>query len=379
MITSSPSPIKIVDVFNIDHAARVLGMRRAELINQSGRYENVIVCTDGPCVPLLRQRGIRVITTPIPRRIAPLEMLHCAREIARLIEPERCSIVHSHDSTVGVCARLAARKAGVPHVVHSVHGFHFHQNMSRLRRAVFATGERLQAYYTDLLLFQHQEDLDDSRRWGIHARRGNLKIGNGIDLRPFASPSPERKADPPVILMIARFEPPKNQSMLLRAGKLLAERGTRFQLWFVGAGHLLEKHRQIAAELNLADRARFFGYHLDVVPLIRQATIAALTSIKEGIPRGLLEPMAAGLPVVTTDVKGNRETVVHGKTGLVVPLDDDEALAQALQELLDDTALRQQLGSAAAHCVRKNFDEVDVVERLLGIYDSLLTSAGTPT
>ncbi|MBI3840126.1 MAG: glycosyltransferase family 4 protein [Planctomycetia bacterium] len=379
MISARRSRIRIVDVFNTDHAARALGMRRAELINQSGRYENLIVCTDGPCVPLLRQRGIRVFTTPIPRRIAPLEMLHCAREIARLVNQERCSVIHSHGSTAAACARLAARRAGVGIVVHTVHGFHFHQGMNPLRRAMYATAERLLTQYTDLLLFQNQEDLDESRRYGIRARRGNVKIGNGIDLRPFASLTPEGKADPPAILMIGRFERVKNQTMLLRAAKLLAERGDRFQLWFAGKGVLLEKHRQLAAELGLADRVHFFGYCQDVMPHIRRSTIAALTSIKEGIPRGLLEPMAAGLPVVTTDVKGNRETVVRGKTGFLVPLDDAEALARALHELLQNAPLREQLGAAGAHWVRQNFDEDRVVDRLLNVYDSLLAPVGTPT
>jgi glycosyltransferase involved in cell wall biosynthesis len=371
MISARPS-LKIVDVFNTDHAACALGLRRAELINQTGRFENLIVCSDGPRVTTIRDRGVRVFTTPIPRRIAPLEMLQCARRIAGLISSERCSMIHSHGSTAAVCARVAARRAGIPFVVHTVHGFHFHKGMRPWRRRVYATAEWILTRYTDLLLFQNQEDLEESKQYGILARRGNVMVGNGIDLRAFEIPDSTPKADPPAIVMIGRFEPVKNHAMLLHAARLLVQRGVRFQVWFIGTGPLLQQHEKLAAELGLTNHVRFFGYCANVLPLVRQASIAALTSIKEGIPRGLLEPMAAGLPAVTTDVKGNHETVIHGQTGLIVPLNDTAALAESLERLLTNVALRRELGENAAEWVRRSCDEKQVVERLLSLYDSLL-------
>jgi glycosyltransferase involved in cell wall biosynthesis len=229
--------------------------------------------------------------------------------------------------------------------------------------------------YTDLLLFQNQEDLTESLRHGIQARWGNLKIGNGIHLGQLVRMD-RQEQDPPVVLTIGRLEPVKNQAFLLRAARRAADRGARFQLWFAGAGPLLESHRRLAASLGLADRSRFFGYVSNVPDLIRQASLAVLPSIKEGIPRGLLEPMAAGVPVVASDVKGNRETVCHGKTGWLVPLDDDEALAQTLHIALADRELRQRMGVAAAQSIRENFDEDRVVDRLMDVYESLVARSG---
>ena len=367
--------IRVVDVFNTDRAAKALGMRRAERINQSARYENLIVCADGPYVQMLRDRGIRVLTTPIPRRIAPLAMLRCARRMAAMLRAEGCTIIHSHGSTAAVCARMAARKAGIHLVVHTVHGFHFHSGMHPLRQRIYATAERLLTRYTDLLLFQNQEDLDESVQFGIRAKYGSVKVGNGINLRAFDDLRRAQPGDPPIVLMIGRFEPVKNHVMLLQAATRLVERGVKFQLWFAGGGPLFEQHRQLAQSLGLGDHVKFFGYVTDVVDLVRQASIAVLPSIKEGIPRGLLEPMAAGVPVIATDVKGNRETVVNGETGLLIPLGESQALAMSIERLLKDHSLRDRMGGAASRWVRSQFDEDQVVDRLLNIYDSLVDRA----
>ncbi len=113
---------------------------------------------------------------------------------------------------------------------------------------------------------------------------------------------------------------------------------------------------------------RFLGYHDDVPGVLAQAGIAVLTSIKEGLPRGLMEPMAMGLPVVATDVKGNRQVVVEGKCGFLVPLDDHVTLAQRLTLLIDDLDLRRRMGQDAYQRARENFDERNVIHNLLNIY-----------
>ncbi len=375
-VSARRGTIRVVDVYNTDKAAKSLGMYRAERTNQSGRYENLILCGNGPYVAALKERGIRVLNAPIPRRIAPLAMLRCAKQMANLLRDQDCTIIHSHGSTAAVCARLAARAAGIPWVIHTVHGFHFHSGMRALRRRLYVAAERYLTRYTDLLLFQNQEDLDESRQYNILARRGNIKVGNGINLHRIAAMGAKAPADPPVILSIGRFEKVKNHEMLLRGARLLRDRGVRFQLWLAGTGPLLEHCKGVAAQLGVADCTRFLGYVDDVLPLVKQATVATLTSIKEGIPRGLLEPMAMGIPVVATNVKGNRDTVENGATGWLVPLDDDKALADALHVALTNDSLRNRLGQAAAEVVRQEFDEDRVVDRLLDVYDSLLEPAG---
>lgn len=372
-------PIRVMDVYNVDRAAKELHMHRAELINGEGRYQNSIVCTEGPCVDGFRQRGIDVDTIPIARELSPKKMMASVQELAALFEKRQPTIVHSHGSTAGACARLAARQAGVPYVVHTVHGFHFHEFMSALGRRVFIHAERFLARYTDVLLFQNQEDLDEAARHGIRASRANLKVGNGIHWQQYASLQLAPIEEIPVLLMIARFEPVKNQDMLIRAAHILMKRGVSFQLWFAGGGPRLDYCKQLSDQLGLGNRAHFMGYVNDVRPLVAQASVSVLTSLKEGIPRGLLEPMAAGIPVVATDVKGNRETVIDGKTGMLVPLNDVRVLADVLQRLIEENTLRRQLGRESAAWVRDNFDESKVVNRLVSIYDSLTSPIWKPT
>jgi glycosyltransferase involved in cell wall biosynthesis len=362
--------VRVVDVFNTDRAAKSLGARRAELLNDSGRFENVIICGPGPYVDVLRSRGIQVLTALIPRSLAPLAIAQSAKQLGDLLQEVGCTILHTHGSTASLCARLAARRVGTPIVVHTVHGFHFHARMAPIQRRFFVYAERLLARYTHALLFQNREDMREAGELGITALQGNVYMGNGIDLRSFTSMLDRMPDNPPAILMIGRFEPVKNQAMLLRAARILLERGVQFGIYFAGTGPTLEQHKRLAAELELADRVEFLGYLNDVPALIGRASIAALTSIKEGIPRGLLEPMAAGLPVIATDVKGNRETVPAPEW--LVPLNDDLALADRLQQLLSDEPMRRHMGQTAAAWVRRHFDEELIVQRLIELYDCLL-------
>jgi glycosyltransferase involved in cell wall biosynthesis len=369
--------IRVVDVFNTDRAAKSLGARRAELINQCGPFENVIICSPGPYTDVLRSRGIRVFTTAIPRSLAPLAVLRCVRRLKELLEEVDCTILHTHGSTASFCARLAARRAGIPIIVHTVHGFHFHAEMDAIRHRLFVAAERFLTRYTSTLLFQNRDDMREAAEFGIIAAQGNVFVGNGIDLRPFAN-SPLIKPDtPPAILMIGRFEPVKNQGMLMRAARILLERDVQFRLYFAGTGPTLEQHKRLAARLGLADRVEFFGYLNDLPALIRRSSVAVLTSVKEGIPRGLLEPMAAGVPVIATDVKGNRDTVPTPVTEWLVPLNDDVALADRLEQLLTDASLCRRMGQTAAAWVRSRFDEEMVVQRLIEVYERLLAQNGS--
>ncbi len=104
--------------------------------------------------------------------------------------------------------------------------------------------------------------------------------------------------------------------------------------------------------------------------------MAVLTSVKEGIPRALMQAAAVGVPVVATDVKGTREVVANAQTGFLVPLDDAETLAERLGRLLDDAELRRQMGARAAQYAREHFDEEQVVQRLVRVYRNALFARG---
>src|SRR5262249_35040517 len=254
--------------------------------------------------------------------------------------------------------RLAAKLAGVPVVVHTVHGFAFHDDsrgpLARLAVAI----ERWAGRLTDLLLSQNREDLARAIRLQIVPRGRARFIGNGIALGRFP-PAPPRPEDDRrvVVTCVARMEPVKNHLMLIEAARLLHQAGAHFELWLVGGGEGRARCEAAVAAAGLGERIHFLGYRDDVPALLALSDIGVLTSLQEGIPRAALEAMAVGLPMVATRVTGTREVVRDGDTGFLVDVDDPVALAAALAVLIDDAGLRARMGARGREVVCAEYDE----------------------
>ncbi len=362
---------RILDIVNTDHAALHFLANRVDWINRNTEFRNDIVCSDGPHLQRLRCDGARVMTLDIPRGMAPVGIGRLLGRLVRLLRTESYTIVHTHNSITGAVGRMAARLARVPVTIHTTHGFHFHENMSRLERLPYVTAERLMSRCCDVLLCQNREEMGEIERLGIAPRGGVIHVGNGIDLSQF----PPRAALPenarPVLLCVGRLEPVKNHPMLFKALERLHPTH-RPLLWLVGEVPLRGRYEDDVRRMGIAESVQFLGYRYDIPQLTAAADVVVLTSIKEGIPRALMQAMAVGVPVVATDVKGTREVVVDGRTGHLVALDDDVTLADRLRTLLDSAPLRAEMGARAVDHVRRHFDEEQVVRRLVDVYRSAL-------
>jgi glycosyltransferase involved in cell wall biosynthesis len=366
----SPSP-RILDIVNTDHAALHFLAYRVNWINAHTEFTNDIICSDGPHLQRLRCEGARVTTMDIPRGMAPLGIGALVGRLLKHLRANRYDIVHTHNSITGAVGRIAARLARVPVTIHTTHGFHFHEHMTRLQRAPYVAAERVLSRCCDILLCQNREEMGEIGRLGIAPAGGVFHVGNGIDLSEFAPRPAMPQNARPVLLCVGRLEPVKNHGMLFRALQRL--RGTHAPvLWCVGEGPLRARYDAELRAMGLADSVQFLGYRYDIPALTAAADVVVLTSIKEGIPRALMQAMAVGVPVVATDVKGTREVVVPGKTGYLVGLEDDAALADRLGQLLASPALRKDMGARAVEHVRRHFDEEAVTKRLVDVYRTAL-------
>ena len=367
------TPVRILDVVNTDHAALNFLVHRLELINRQGEFQNDLVCSHGPHLARVRLQAATATAFDIPRRLAPLGTARLLVQLVRHLRAHPYTIVHTHNSITGALGRLAARLVRIPLTIHTTHGFHFHEHMSAAARAPFVAAERWLTRWCDVLLAQSREEFEDIRRRRLRPRFGAYHIGNGIDLRRFRSRAAAPQNPRPVVLVVGRLEPVKNHGMLFRALTQLRA-AIRPVVWLVGEGPCRERYEADVAQAGLEDDVRFLGYRYDIPALTAAADVAVLTSIKEGMPRALMEAMAVGVPVVATDVKGTREVVCHEETGFLVPLDDAAALAARLDELLRAPALRARLGARGSVYARRHFDEDRIVHRLLEIYRFALSA-----
>jgi len=271
-------------------------------------------------------------------------------ELVRLCRRLRPDIVHAHSSKAGALGRLAAAVARVPVRVFTVHAWPFSAYRGLTGRFYLWVERRLRRLTTSVVCVSRS-----TRDLGVAAGACRpeeaVVIHNAVDVSSFAVT--ERRELASQILSVGRFAFPKDFPTLIAA---LASIQTDWRAAFVGEGPL---RSAIAGELErkgLAPRVDLPGSRDDVPEVLASAGIFVLSSRSEGFPVSVLEAMAAGLPVVASDVGGVSEAVVHGETGLLVPANDPAGLAGALEQLLRDAPLRRRLGAAGLERARREFD-----------------------
>jgi glycosyltransferase involved in cell wall biosynthesis len=171
------------------------------------------------------------------------------------------------------------------------------------------------------------------------------------------------------IVSVARLEPPKDHRTLLRALALL--RAEDWQLEIVGGGPEETSARELAAALGIGGRVRWAGYQTDPAAALASAHVFVLSSLSEGFPRSILEAMRAGLPVIASDVGGVSEAVVDSANGYLVPRQDPDSLARALEKLLKHETERERLGAAARRMYEERFRFERMFEKTSALYDTV--------
>lgn len=312
----------------------------------------------GPLVAAAREAGADFVELRHVRRpISPLRDLLGLVELVRLCRRVRPQIVHANSSKAGILGRLAARIAGVPARVFTAHGWAFAAYTGPTSKAYLWADRALARLTTATICVAHNE-----LRLGVAAgtcdARRTVVIHNAVDVASAARATP---ADgEPVIVSVGRLKYPKDTETLLEAARRV--RGT-WRLDVVGDGP-----ERASLEAAAAGNVRFLGERHDVPSLLAAASIFVLSSRSEGFPISVLEAMAAGLPVVASDVGGVSEQVEHGVTGLLVPRGDAVALASALQGLIDDPELRRRMGEAGHARAARLFDLAPFRDAHLRVY-----------
>jgi glycosyltransferase involved in cell wall biosynthesis len=300
---------------------------------------------DGPLRDAARAAGVQFVRLRHVRRsIGPRDVLGLL-ELIVLMRRSRPDVVHTNSSKAGVLGRLAAAIARAPVRIFTVHGWAF-AAATGLSSTFYLWADRLMSPLTSATICVSEH----SRAAGSAARTcrasATVVIPNAVDVEAARRASLE--GAPPVVVAVGRLAHPKDPLTLVRA---LGAVRTPFRALLVGDGP-----ERAAVEAELAPGVELTGTRADVPELLAGADVFVLSSRSEGAPVSILEAMAAGLPVVASDVGGVREQVADGETGLLVPAGDAGALASALERLLADTGLRRRLGAAGRDRALQRFD-----------------------
>ena len=296
----------------------------------------------------------------------------------RLFRRESFDVLHVHTPVAAWLGRIAGRLARVPLIVYTAHGFYFHDEMPKCQYRFYVWLERLSGRLTDLLFTQSSEDASIAVVEGIATQGDVVVIGNGVCVDLFTPANPERKlrvraalgipGGASVVGVVARMVREKGLVEFLGAAVQLAQRFPNAHFLMVGERLASDRGASVARELQdarkkLGPRLMAVSYCSDVAEVLSAMDIFCLPSYREGMPRSIIEAMMMELPVVATNIRGSREEVIDGETGLLVPTHSSTALAQALGRLIADPNLSRRIGKAGRQRALELYDERRVVAR----------------
>ncbi len=358
--------------------ASVVGLNRGDYdcaLAVSFRESEAAVLADA------RRRGVRLLDVPaLGRELALLSDLLALRQVLRIIEDERPTILHTHTSKAGFIGRLAARLARVPAVVHQPHGHIFYGYYGRALTAFYIALERRAATWSDRIITLTARGTEEHLARGIGRREQFVTVPSGVPVDQLRATAPTRAvarahlALPPgafVVAALGRFVPVKGFDLLVEALPAVVAGVESTWLLLVGDGPERGPLEARAARLGVAGRVHVTGAVADVAPCLAAADVVAAPSRNEGMGRVLVEAMALGLPVVGTAVGGIPAVIVEGACGRLVPPGDVPALARALVDLGRDAGLRRKLGEAAVRRAAE-FSTAVADAKMRAVYDDLV-------
>ena len=336
-------------------------------------FNVALLCPEGGDLGgLARGLSVPVVNVPIDSGFSPAGL----RAVRAAIIAAAPDVVHAHGSRAAAFARLCDPRAA-RRVVYTVHGIHVDKAGSTSRQIVFTGIERLLRHRTARFLTVCETDAAKGAHLGLLTPARTTTVHNGIELPPSAVPAGRFRAElgvdahVPLVLSVGRFHEQKDQETLLRAWRIVAGSHPEAVLAIVGSGGLAGRVRQAVTAAGTSHSVRLVSPRAALAEAYVDADVFALSSRWEGLPYVLLEAMAYGLPVASTDVDGIPEAVVDGVTGLLVPPQDPAALGTALEHLLSDPARRRRFGEAGRERVTAEFSLEQMVARISEVYSEL--------
>jgi glycosyltransferase involved in cell wall biosynthesis len=343
--------------------------------------------TAGPEGKLLQQQplpGLEIVEIPnLVRELALAGDRRAYRQLRQFFRSRSFDVVHTHSSKAGILGRLAAWRERVPVVVHTVHGQAFHPYQAAWRNWLYIMAERYAARHCHRIYAVAQAMIDQCVAAKVAAREKYQVVYSGMDMDAFsgARPDPELRAslgipaDALVVGKVARLFELKGHEYLIQAAPAIVKEFPNVRFLFVGDGNLRGELEAEIARLGLGEHFVFAG----LVPPSEVCRYTALMdvlvhlSLREGLPRTVVQALASGVPAIGFPLDGTPEVILDGQTGRLCPTGDVDAVCAAVRELLRDPERRRAMGQAGQELVLERFSwrrMGDVLEaeyrRLLG-------------
>ena len=297
------------------------------------------------------------------------------KQLKKLIQENNYDIIHCHTPVAGVLTRLAARNNKNTTVIYTAHGFHFFKGAPLLNWLIYYPVERFCARYTDKLITINKEDYERAKRFSL---RKNGKVyyvpGVGINLEKIQNLKVDIKQKKKelgmsentlILLSVGELNKNKNHETVLQALSELKDKN--FIYLICGRGVLKEYLERKIQELHLENKAKLLGYRSDVIKILKTADLFIFPSKREGLPVSVIEAMAAGLPVIASNVRGNRDLIA--KENLFEP-DDVAALTNLIKKQLE--AIENKELKKVNYANLEQYSLKNILKQMTEIYEEQL-------
>ena len=334
------------------------------------------------------ENGLGLVDLDVIRRpIRPVWEGRGILRLARFLRESSYSLVHTHTSKAGFVGRLASRLAGIPAVVHTVHGFAFHEQSSLLSQTAYSTLERVAARFCDRIITVSEHHRERAIQLGIGKADQVVAIPNGTCLNGIEPTGPRASVrarlglhpDEFVLLSTGRLAEQKGLEYLIRAMPLCRESIDPTKVLLAGEGPLRQHLERLAVEQRVGDLVQFLGMRDDIADLLHACDLVVLPSLWEGMSISLLEAMAAGKPIITTTIASNLEVTRNGEGALLVPPKAPVELAAAIQTVATNPTCRKRLANRAKEIQREHYTMERMVEAYMKQYQDLFRRKGLET
>lgn len=272
------------------------------------------------------------------------------RRIKNLLNKENYSLVHCHSPIGGVILRLAARKKKIK-VIYTAHGFHFYRGASWKTWWIYYPIEKILSYYTDILITLNHEDYENAQSFFM--KKLMYIPGIGIDTEKYQTSEDTKEEKRKeltfhttdiILCSIGELTARKNHKIILQALFKLNNKNIHYMI--IGQGRLKQALYDLVKKLKLESQVHFLGYRTDIKELLSISDLYVFPSIQEGLPVALMEAMATGLPIIASNIRGNRDLIQNGRNGFLVE-NKIEEYSLKIVELMENPQLRKKISEQA--------------------------------
>ena len=377
--------LEIITLFSVGGATETVISIAAGLKNKSLSVDVITgpnIEIEGDMYKEARDLGLNVKTIPtLKREINLFYDVITFFKLYKIIKEGKYSLVHTHSAKAAMLGRWAARFAGVKKIVNTIHGWGFSSAQNKLLRNVLILLERITAKITSRFISVTPMDIEKGISNKIGNRNQYTVIRSGININTYSNPGITKdeirhrlNINPQEIVVgtVTRFSIQKAPLDTILSFKEIIKKGyCNIRLLMIGDGPLLTEAKKLTKDLSMEDKVIFLGLRKDIPLLLKAMDIFVLSSLWEGLPRVIPQAMAAGVPVIATNIDGNSEIITDNYNGILVDTHCPEQIANAVIKLIDNPIYKQEIIAR----VKENLDEYDerkMVDDTYDLYNKLL-------